>query len=42
MEDADRLLQGAYAQNYERLLAIKTAYDPDNLFRGVLNIVPVR
>jgi len=40
MEDADRLLQGAYAENYERLLAIKTAYDPDNLFRGVLNIVP--
>jgi FAD/FMN-containing dehydrogenase len=42
MEDADRLLQGAYGENYERLLAIKTAYDPDNLFRGVLNIVPAR
>ncbi len=39
-EDADRLLQGAYAENYERLLEIKTAYDPDNLFQGVLNIVP--
>jgi FAD/FMN-containing dehydrogenase len=42
MEDADRLLQGAYGDNYERLLAIKTAYDPDNLFRGTLNIVPAR
>jgi FAD/FMN-containing dehydrogenase len=42
MEDADRLLQGAYGENYERLLAIKTAYDPDNLFRGALNIVPAR
>jgi FAD/FMN-containing dehydrogenase len=38
MEDADRLLQGAYGENYERLLALKTAYDPDNLFRGALNI----
>jgi FAD/FMN-containing dehydrogenase len=42
LEDTDRLLQGAYGQNYERLLAIKTAYDPDNLFRGALNIVPAR
>ena len=39
-EDADRLLQGAYGENYERLLAIKTKYDPDNLFHGVLNIAP--
>jgi hypothetical protein len=42
MEDADRLLQGAYGENYERLLAIKTACDPDNLFRGALNIAPAR
>ncbi len=40
MEDADKLLQGAYEANYERLLAVKTKYDPDNLFHGVLNIVP--
>ncbi len=40
MEDADKLLQGAYETNYERLLAIKTKYDPDNLFHGALNIVP--
>jgi FAD/FMN-containing dehydrogenase len=42
MEDGDKLLQGAYEANYERLLAIKTKYDPDNLFHGALNIVPVR
>ncbi len=41
MEDADKLLQGAYGDNYERLLTVKTAYDPGNLFRGTLNIVPV-
>jgi FAD/FMN-containing dehydrogenase len=40
MEDGDKLLQGAYEANYERLLAIKTEYDPDNLFHGALNIVP--
>jgi len=40
MEDADKLLQGAYDLNYERLLAIKTKYDPDNLFHGALSIVP--
>jgi FAD/FMN-containing dehydrogenase len=40
MEDADRLLQGAYDANYGRLREIKTRYDPENLFRGVLNIVP--
>jgi len=42
VEDADKLLQGAYGPNYERLRAIKTKYDPDNLFRGVLNIAPRR
>lgn len=40
MEDADRLLQGAYEQNYERLRAIKAMYDPENLFHGALNIEP--
>ena len=40
MEDGDKLLQGAYDANYEQLLAIKTKYDPDNLFHGALNIVP--
>lgn len=40
MEDADKLLQGAYGANYQRLQAIKAKYDPDNLFKGALNIPP--
>jgi FAD/FMN-containing dehydrogenase len=40
MEDGDKLLQGAYEDNYERLGAIKAKYDPENLFRGALNIAP--
>jgi FAD/FMN-containing dehydrogenase len=40
MEDADRLLQGAYDANYGRLRTIKGKYDPDNLFQGALNIAP--
>ncbi len=39
-EDRDRLLQGAYDANYERLQAVKVKYDPDNLFHGALNIAP--
>ncbi len=41
LEDSDKLLQGAYEVNYERLRTIKGRYDPDNLFHGVLNIVPI-
>ncbi len=40
MEDADKLLQGAYGANYRRLQAVKAKYDPDNLFHGALNIPP--
>jgi hypothetical protein len=42
LEDADKLLAGAYENNYDRLCAIKARYDPDNLFQGALNIVPKR
>ncbi len=41
MEDSDKLLQGAYEINYDRLRTIKGKYDPDNLFHGAVNIVPV-
>jgi len=40
IEDSEKLLKGAYEDNYERLRAIKAKYDPDNLFHGVLNISP--
>jgi len=40
MEDTEKLLGGAYGTNYKRLQAIKARYDPDNLFKGALNIPP--
>ena len=38
-EGADRI-QDAYGGNYERLIDIKTQYDPDNFFRTNKNITP--
>jgi FAD/FMN-containing dehydrogenase len=39
-EGADRV-KATYGDNYERLVAIKNKYDPDNLFRVNQNIKPV-
>jgi hypothetical protein len=39
-EEKEELLREGYGQNYERLRAIKAAYDPTNLFRMNLNIPP--
>jgi len=36
----DRAMRGAYGGNYERLVAIKSKYDPVNLFRLNANIRP--
>ncbi len=39
-EEGEDLLRGAYGDNYERLQQIKAKYDPDNFFKGNLNIKP--
>ncbi len=40
LEEGERLLRGAYGENYERLVALKNEYDPTNLFRVNQNIKP--
>jgi FAD/FMN-containing dehydrogenase len=39
-EGEDRVREAYPNGTYERLRAIKTAYDPDNLFRSNQNILP--
>jgi FAD/FMN-containing dehydrogenase len=39
-EEGDDRIHDAYGKNYDRLVKIKTKYDPDNLFRANKNIVP--
>jgi FAD/FMN-containing dehydrogenase len=40
-EDEARV-RATYGSNFDRLVEIKTAYDPDNLFRSNRNIQPRR
>jgi FAD/FMN-containing dehydrogenase len=39
-EDEGARIKDAYGKNYDRLVAIKTKYDPHNLFRNNQNIPP--
>jgi FAD/FMN-containing dehydrogenase len=39
-EEKDDLARAGYGENYDRLVALKTEYDPDNLFRMNINIPP--
>jgi FAD/FMN-containing dehydrogenase len=39
-EEGDDRIHDAYGKNYDRLVKIKTKYDPDNVFRMNKNITP--
>ncbi len=39
-EENDLLARAGYGQNFNRLQRIKRRYDPENLFRGNINIAP--
>ncbi len=41
-DESDERTRQAYGENYERLVALKTKYDPTNLFRLNQNITPSR
>ncbi len=40
LEEGQEMMREAYGGNYERLAALKTEYDPSNLFRLNQNIKP--
>ena len=40
LEEGEQLLHEGYGNNYERLVEVKTKYDPANLFRLNANVAP--
>jgi FAD/FMN-containing dehydrogenase len=40
LEEGERLMREGYGRNYDRLVEVKTKYDPTNLFRLNPNIAP--
>ncbi len=42
MEEVLDRIKATYRDNYERLAAIKSKYDPNNLFHVNQNIKPIR
>lgn len=40
LEEGEKLVKASYGENYTRLVALKTQYDPHNLFRRNQNIKP--
>jgi FAD/FMN-containing dehydrogenase len=40
-DEADRV-RSAYGANFDRLVAVKAKYDPDNFFRGNQNVAEHR
>ncbi|HLR25507.1 MAG TPA: BBE domain-containing protein [Fodinibius sp.] len=40
MEEGDERIKATYGNNYNRLVEIKTKYDPENFFRVNQNITP--
>ncbi len=39
-DEGDERIRAAYGKNYERLVEVKTAWDPDNVFRMNKNVPP--
>jgi FAD/FMN-containing dehydrogenase len=39
-DEGDERVRASYGANYDRLAAIKRAYDPDNVFRSNRNVPP--
>ncbi len=40
LEEGERLLRDAFGENYDRLVEVKSRYDPTNLFHLNQNIRP--